>query len=344
MLGLWWMLACGGGGQEEVVLWSGFNYRWDLLSHRISYLSTVSDEAGGLQLGLVGGDWSTGEAFTDAAWYRVRTSHVRSPSIAVAHGETSLTVGPDGLASGTASVTDPDVLAMPSHVALLRGFVIDTGVEQPEGYPIDDYDPAYGYTSRGFGFAVGEPTDAGGALEFAVDAAVRWGPQDREDMNAAIPFAETGVTVAWTLVGFDGDSAAQEVTATLDQPYDAPYSPHERLGSGDLDLSMRTDLDHGFPGISAFDLLIEDQEGSDEGDYLRSFGVELVRDEGADDAFEGYILADGSNSSALEYMAMRLTATSTARWIGLSGRGAEIEPHVAEGYHAVGTLDVPAPR
>lgn len=341
MLGLWLLVACGAGA--DAVLWNGFDYRWDLLSHRISYISTISEADGGLRLGLVGGDWSTGEAFTDAPWYRMRTLDVRSSSLAVAHGETELTVGPEGSATGTGSTDDAAVLAMPAHAVLLRGFVIDTDVEQSEDYPSDSYDPAYGYTSRGFGFAVGEASDVGGSLEFPVDASVRWGPQDREDMNAAIPFANTGVTVAWTVVGFEGEAMEQAFSASIDEPYDAPYSPHQVLGEGELDLSMSNDYDHGFPGISAFDLLVEDLEGSDEGDYLRSFGLELVQTESTDDEFHGYARADASNSSALEYMAMRLTATGTARWIGLAGRDTEVVPRVTQGFHAVGTLEVPAP-
>ena len=65
-------------------------------------------------------------------------------------------------------------------------FEIDTDVPLADSPDADvpDYDPALGFTSRGFGMAIGEGDEG-----WEATATVRWGPRDRADMNAAIPLA-----------------------------------------------------------------------------------------------------------------------------------------------------------
>ncbi len=335
------LAACAGDGTEGVV-WGGFSYRWDMLGHRISYLEAVATPDGGADMGHVGGDWSTGETFTDTLEYRIRMSRVRSSAWALVQGETEMSVGPDGALSVAERVDDPELLSFPSQVVLLRGFAIDTDVEQTADYPAD-YSPSYGYTSRGFAFGIEDLSASDEGLDFNVNALVRWALQDRDDMNAAIPYATTGVRVAWTAIGFEGSLADQDFSASETWPHEPPYSPQPAFGADELPLALGGDEPAGFIGLTRFDLRVDAQDGSEEGDYLRSMGVELVPTGDATDAFEGYARAEITNSSLIEAAAISSAVSGTATWVGLRDRQAEVAPQVLVGAHAVGALSAPAP-
>ena len=151
---------------------------------------------------------------------------------------------------------------------MLRGFEIETDAAQPADYP--DYDPALGYTSRGFGMGLSAVDQESGTPAFDVHAQVRWGPRDRDDMNAAMRVAQTEVRVAWTAIGYSGTASHSSLTDAVDLNHTPPWS--EQSG-----LSLETSLTGGpgIAGITSFDLGVSDQDGGDGGDYLRSFGVEL---------------------------------------------------------------------
>ena len=133
-------------------VWAGFNYSWEQISHRVAMTRVIMNEDGSVELGMIGGDWSTGGTFEDFPVYRVRTQQISAQGFAVVHGETELLVGPEGTITVAESVTDEIVAGMRHQVVVLRGFEMDTDVEQSADYP-SDYDPALGYTARGFGFS-----------------------------------------------------------------------------------------------------------------------------------------------------------------------------------------------
>jgi hypothetical protein len=322
------------GPDGEGVVWTGFNYSWDLLSHRIALNEVTVEEDGSLSLALIGGDWSTGSTFSDVPTYRVRYQNVSSRGLIVEHGATELLLGPDGEATVSASITNGEILDMENAIVVLRGYRIDTDIEQSADYP-EDYDPALGYTSRGFGFSLSELDDTGA---FDVTAALRWGPQDREDMNGAIPYAQSAVVVSWTAIGFSGELTGESISATVDYAWDPPYTEHEPLGESDLPISLGGDV--GFLGLRSFDLLIVDQDGSDGGCYLRRFGLEAVQDSTGQPQ---YAIADGTNSSAFEEIALTFTASADLIWASLADRDAVVEVVEMEGTHDVGEATVAAP-
>lgn len=335
------LVACSGGEQTEGVVWNGWTYRWDLLEHRISLLTVMADDDGGATLGLVGGDWSTGATFRDNPEYRVRNSRVYSDAWTVVQGETEFTVGPDGVLQGGDVVDDPTLLGFSQQAVLLRGFSIDTDVEQVADYP--DYDPALGYTSRGFAFSVGNASVGDDGLSFDIDGEVRWAAQDRDDMNAAIPYATTGVTVAWTAIGFEGATDSADWSASTTYPHTPPYSAQPAFGLQDLPLTLSSDTPSGVIGLSAFDLLVDATDGSGEGDYLRSFGTELISTGNASNRFEGYARAEITDSSLIEPIQITSTVSGTATWVGLDDRHAVVDPIVMAGAQEVGTVDLAAP-
>ena len=335
---IFFLSSCGSkvtGPEGSGVIWSGFNYSWDLLSHRIALNEVTLEEDGSLALAMIGGDWSTGSTFSDAPLYRVRYQNVSAKGLIIEHGSTTFTMdGPDGSGTETATITNDQILEMENTIVVLRGYSIDTDIEQDADYP-DKYDPALGYTSRGFAMSLSE-LDAAGS--FDVSAQLRWGPQDRSDMNEAIEHAQSTMVVSWTAIGFSGELTEQSISATVDYPWEPPYTEHEALGESDLPISLGEEI--GFVGLRSIDLLIVDTEGTDEGCYLRRYGLEVVQDS---TGLPQYAIADGTNSSAFEEIALTFTASADVVWAELADNDATVEVVEMSGTHEVGAVTVAAP-
>ncbi len=324
------LLLTGCRAPEAFVVWQGFNYRWSELSHRVSLVRAWLEPDGGLSMGLVGGSWSTGAEFTDDAAFRMRWAALSSDQLYAVHGETELLVGPEGFAEQEVTLDAEGLLSWPDHVVLLRGFWLDTDVAQSADYP-GDYDPALGYTSRGFGVALGTPRVEGDTLRFTASARADWGPSgegdpaDRSDMNGAAPYATTGMTIAWTALGFKGPSTRSLLGADSPLEHDPPYSDQ-----GPVSAEITPSSDYNLNGIAGFDLRIEPQDGGGEGEYLRSFGAELVQD----DRGGGEVLAEVTTSSIIELVPMQ--AAAEVLLVRARLRGAEPQLRSEEGTHPVG--------
>lgn len=318
-------------------VWAGFNYTWELLSHRIAQMRVMPDGDGAVALQMVGGDWSTGARRRDDPFYRVRTHRIHARDFVVVHGETPLIIDPSGEAIATETLNAPGVLAMPEQVIVLRGFDINTAIPQPDAFPTD-YDPAQGYTTRGVGLSVSAPTkDAdGNALRFQVAARLRWGPLDREDMNAAMQHAQTAMTVGWTAIGFAGSVASHAVSDEAAYPHAPPYSKHPLLGEETMridDLPPRP----GFTAIRRMDLVLDAQDGSDKGVYVRAIGAEILSRK---PGIPQRLLAAGSNASMFEEVGVTFRPSAELLWLHLADKEAKITMISQEGQHPVGAFHV----
>ena len=322
------------GPIRESIIWSGFNYSWDQLSHRVALTRAITEADETLSMGLIGGDWSTGSTFTDTPLYRMRYQRVSSRGFVVVHGQTQTTVGPDGALSTTDHLTDVSLTQQPNHVVVLRGFEINTDIPQNSEYPTD-YDPALGYTSRGFGFQVSQPDVESNSLSFSITGDVRWGPQDREDMNAAIAHAQTSITVAWSAIGYTGTRTDTLLSATTNYPHDPPFTVHEPFGSNHLPIYV--DGTPGVVGLTGFDLEMSDQAGTQDGGYLRNFGFEVVQDARG---VPTHATAECTNSSAFEEIAIRVTPSANVVWINLDDPDAQNSVIIREGEHDVGSTTI----
>jgi len=343
------LVGCTGKGADSgapattSVVWAGWNHTWERLSHRVSAERAILNEDGSAELGMVGGDWSTGADNIDFPNYRMHHSKVTAAGFAVRHGASEMVLGPEGTLTTTETITAPEVAALDNQIIVLRGIDITTDVPQDPEYGAD-YDPSLGYCSNGFVMTVGAPTVSGDSLSFDVTGTVRWGPAgpedplDRSDMNAAIPHAKTGMTVAWTAVGWSGTLAEASGSAAVDYP-NGVYSEQPPLTESDLGLSL-TGGSPGVPALRSIDLLVEVPDNPEQGEYLRSYGVELGTDGGAPPVS---VLTEGTNSSLVETASIRFTATIDAVWIGLADTEAEVIPVTIEGSHEVGYASVPAP-
>jgi hypothetical protein len=309
---------------ETFTVWSGWNHTWTMLSHRISLIRVKAGDINSAESGILGGDWSTGESWSDDVDYRIHQQIVTSSTIQAEQGETVLTVGPDGSASATSTTTLSD-----ARLVVLRGFEINTDVAQSDSYP-EDYDPALGYTSAGFGINATLSGD-----QVTVTASVDWGPRDRADVNAAIPHADTGVTVYWTALSGIESVTTSRFEGGQELAHTPPNSPQEGLVEA-LDWSGT-----GIAALSGFELAISDVDGGDGGDYLRSFGAEIPPTETGEAPSE--IAAEILNTSFIELAHMRMDFEVDAFWIPTTAGDTTIVGQSLTGNHAIGTHTVLAP-
>ena len=328
-------LACAKTGGDLIVaeaepisgpthtIWAGWNHTWGMLSHRASYIQVEPGEEHTAQSGIVGGDWSTGDTWSDDVEYRIHQQHITGEVLEVELGSATLIVGPEGTESANVDIdmTDPSLV-------VLQGFELNTDIDQSEDYP-DGYDPALGYTSRGFGMGVSVSGD--GTVD--VSASVQWGPRDRTDMNSAIPFAQTEVTVHFAALSGFSTSEGAHYAGSQDLAHDPPLSAQEGLSEPLVWNGF------GFAGIESFELSLFDTDGGDGGDYLRSFGVELAPTE--DGRPPPTLQSEILTFAPLELGTMSMAADVNAVWIPLDSSTSRIEGITVSGSHPVGSYDVP---
>jgi len=318
--------ACIKGGAEDPVpftVWSGWNHTWGLLSHRVSVIRVKAEDGATASSGILGGDWSTGASWSDDVNYRIHQQTISSHRLTAEQGETVLT-----MSSGQPTTSDPFQTDIDADLVVLRGFQITTDIDQGADYP-EDYDPALGYTSRGF--AMNVSLDRDGHVEVFGD--VRWGPRDRDDMNAAIPHAMSELTVWWTAISGIDEIESFEFVDQQDLAHEPPNSPQAGLNHP---LSW---TGHGVTGLSGFNFTLDDTDGGPGGDYLRSFGVEIPPE--SDGSAPKQIAAEMLTTSAVELGTMSMGVQAQAVWIPLDPNLNVIQGSTLEGNHGIGMHTVP---
>ncbi len=318
--------GCDATVQEHKIL-TGWNVDWEQLSHRVSYLETTL-EPDALHFGMIGGDWSTGEAFSDMPTYRARYDKITSKAAHFLDGETELVIGPEGATSAEVTVSKD---ALPRHgkqVVIIRGFSYNTDTPGLTGYP-EDYDPSHGYTLLSQGVALSEVRREAGNYVFDVQAIFEAGSSDREDMNGALPYVQVEATVAWTLVSFNGNLDIARLYETQEMAWTPPYSTHEPFFEG-LPLEFDSRHETGITGWRAFVLSQENE--AEHGEYIRTMGSEIVpKEAGAvSQGFTGNVEAIYSNSSLSEYHQIDMGFEGEVVWMGLADSDATLSRHVVE--------------
>lgn len=326
------LLAGCGGDEERVLLLTGWDYEWETLSHRVAYLRADLAQDSSLGLGLVGGSFSTGEEGADVPHYRVRFADVTLPASALGEATVILDVPPEGSAEGEVTVPLPERRGRDGLVALVNGFWIDTDVPQGEDYPAD-YPARWGYTTQGFGVALGEVTEAADGASVPVSAQVRWAPQDRDDMNAAIPHAWTQVGVHVIVLATPAEVTEATATLSADYPFEPPYTEQPPMQG---ELGWDAAEPSGVAGWKAFDLRGEGVPTNPEngtGDYVRGLGAELIPVPESD-ALRAEVTAELSTTSLLELT--EWTAGFTGTLVRIGDGSVSAAHYVVEGSHPVG--------
>jgi hypothetical protein len=291
-------------------------------------------ESGGAELGMIGGDWSTGAVWSDVPSFRFHTQAITTSQVHVVHGTTVLSLDRGLEATASEVVEVPAGWETKAASVVLRGVRLNTDVEQGPDYP-SDYDPALGYTSSGLSYGVGEPTVAGDGVAFSVSGQSFWAPQDRADMNEAIEYAQSELEVGWTVIFHSEAREDYTVSATADYPRTPPYSEHPALGVEGL--SFGPVAKPGFAGIRSVTLRLQDQAGTEQGSYWRRIGFEL-RDL---DQSHPYGYAMVTNSSLFEELAVTASVEAQLSWFPVSDACAELSIGFIEGSHEVGEATYP---
>lgn len=303
-------------------IWSGWNHSWEMLSHRVSLIDVKPGPPGEATSGILGGDWSTGDTWSDEVNHRIHQQHVTGHELTAESGSVTLTVPPEG-ATATTRIEMND-----AQIAILNGFSINTDIAQSDAYPTD-YDPALGYTSRGFALGVTLTDD--GQVEVTAD--VRWGPQDRDAMNRALAVADTEVTVHFMVLSTPAAVQTARFTATQELEHEPPYS--EQAGAEQA-LNW---TGFGVAGVASFALMLNETDGGDGGDYLRSFGVEM--NPGSAGAPPETVAAEILTTSAIELATMTMAVNADLVWIPLDPQESRVDNETITGIHPVGTFTVP---
>ncbi len=337
---------------EPLVLWDGYTLGWEDLNHRISYLrvGVAPGEGEGevaAQLGFVGGTWTTGEVALDNAVYELNWREVASDRLMVAYGETTLTVGPEGVAAATEQV---DLAELGLHrsdvvVVALQGIELDTDVPQSADFP-EDYDPTDGWTPQRFGGGVGEATRDGDSLRFDVHLRFEPGLLDRPDMNEASPFATLGGAVRWAVIavrrGTDAawTPGAQEVHAYW--AVDPPHTEFPPIDEADRTVALLGEpgLDQALPILQAWDIELS-RTLEPRGRYLREFsaGIEAAEYEAPEATAELLLDVFCSISSIFEEGDVELDYTSSIGLLQLDDPALAVEPGTVSGMAPAGTFD-----
>lgn len=268
---------------------TGMGLGWKWLNHRISLWSIHPATAGcpgrvpqdtPLEVGFVGGNWSTGETMTDTPLYRYGYVAVDAPHhVGFAGLEVVVDIQSPGHTAWRSALVDLEanrLAGFESYTAFLVGLRLETDVEQTDpDYP-ESYDPALGYTSRGIGAGVGDVSVSEDLLAFPVWARFEHGLADRPTMNNAIPHARTRATLSLLVMGINGGKATATehgYTMTYDTPrfLFQPNYEHAPVAMRQVAIDGAPGLPVAFVGLRSFNFALF---GSvEKGDYLRELSV-----------------------------------------------------------------------
>jgi hypothetical protein len=327
---------------SDFEIFGGFQFEWDNLSHRISRIEAAVGGEDGRHMAMVGGDWSTGESYSDFLHYRLPTLEVQNAKANLGQIRVALQVmapfdseeeapendehNPHTWATGVARIPITEVGSWDVYTAVIQGFGLRTDVPQSDDFP-DSYDPANGYAIGHLAVSVGEPER--GETEISVPVSLLFAPGDtgeaildRPEMNASIPFAQFSAWVEVGVVGHLRAGADVPVEATGTHPYAPPYSEQPAslvsLGLPEGRLALWQSLSfEANPGGS--------------GDYIRNMGAELYGSE----SVEGARLELG-NSSIYELDQFSYSVTGSLSMVDL-GRSARVYVRTREGESDIGS-------
>ena len=314
--------ACTVPEFEQSILWSGYHYEWEELSHRLSLVQVELHDDGSSTMGMIGGDWSTGALFSDALRFRMHQQQIFDPYVRTINGQTSFVLESDASQNQTIAIED-DVVGI-----AIQGFRIDTDMDQSAEYPTE-YNPAHGYTSSGISCTI-QPNYETKEAEITVH--VDWGPQDRTLMNEAMLVAQSEVIIFWKQIKNKQDPTTEILDFSEELPHEPPFSEHV-IASQELNHDA-----HAFVGIRSFSLGLVDQDGSDMGSYWRNMGIEVTASESG-----STVSLHASNSSVIEEIPVVFSGSVTLDVYPLSHSESTIVHHMLEDVHEVGTFEFPAP-
>jgi len=366
-LGFFALLALGACSQSgtPVSLFAGFDYEWEFLSHRISYLRAEVgpvEEDGGIEVGagIIGGPFSLNPAAPEGVRYGLSWARLTSSKVWAQYGSMDLQIGPTGRADSSIELDRSALPPADSYVVVLQGLVLDTDVPQSTSFP-DNYDPIDGWTPQVLGAGVtlsgSSALDSSSGGELLLDGAgegslvvhgwlqFKAGPLDRENMNDALELATIGGQLHYAVLGVD-DGELTVGTLEADAYYAISGSPYTEIGP--LGADQRTLALQGQPGLSlglpllhSFRLELNRDLG-EEGRYLRAMAVALESFEYNAETGAADVLLDTycSHSSLIEEGDLQVEFEVQVGLLQVNDAAAEYESDVLEGEQGAGPFDL----
>lgn len=311
---------------DWVPMWQGYGVRWRDLSHRLAYVRAGvelprPDGTVGAELGILGGDWSTGKWWRDFPELDVGYAWYQAPEASVYFGEVPLRVRMRDNPSGYAEqevVLYTDDLDLDAHdhwAVALRGICVDTSLPleatQQEMRDLElTYDPRLGYTVAGLGSGVTSPefTPGTNRVSFRVWShyeAALLAEDVRADLRAAVPFAQIATNVRYMLIGYDdGDVVpltpiSKETDIVSEREVYTDIEAERHALDGDVSPGMGAAL----PLLRSWnlDLNTHDPEAS-RGRFLRAWAarIDQFAYDPSDGAVQGEVVGYASHASLIQ--------------------------------------------
>ncbi len=321
------LLAAAGCSDEDeaaptyALLASGLEQQWKLLPHRLSRSEArLTPPTGGA--GWVASAQNDGGPFgtIDESAATLDYALLHGTGLRVTHGSVKVQI-PAGKSQQQQQVTlteaDPPDGALVA-VPLLRGFKYSSNdYATAPSWAASRYDPAKGFTSAGFGMALGKASRAGGKTSFSVTVTSRLAPCDRydasikDDMNGVIPQASSWITVDYSVIYLPaGQATAGSASYFLNYSEFAKDGKHVTAPAE----SARTVKLQGTPGpavalaaLQGFDLLSNDAKNKDPACAVKAAGKvkgagRYIRTIRARAKLASYDAATGAGAVALDLM------------------------------------------
>lgn len=342
-------------GDGNAVLWQGYRYDWEDLSHRVAYLRSAvadPDESGSFtgRIGIIGGDWSTGGFANDVPHWTMSWADVRTDHIAVAEASATFAMGPDGLANQAVTI-DLEALGLadwPHHTVALQGVTFDTDVPADEGAD-PDYDTSHGWTPQRMGAGVTGVTVDGSTMTVDAWMDYKAGVLDRPAMNASVPYANVAGQLDLVVIGYRRDGVLTEgQLSAYDYILRIPpsYSPVDSLPADERTLTFAGEagMPLGIPLLRGWHMLLNESI-DEEGRYLRAFGARLEgwtydAETGTGDALWDLFC---SHSSLVEEGDLEVTYTVDADMLQVSDDAGSASLTAATQASDLGPLEVTLP-
>lgn len=282
--------TCGEGAidtqADGAILWDGYSYQWEDLSHRIAFLRAGVGVLGQgeftSRMGIAGGPWADGTSYRDVPHFAQGHTFLEAEgSGLVAHyGQSDIEIGTDGRGITTVDL-DLDDVELPErtdYVVGLRGFCFNADVSLADGH--SGYDPYKGWTPQAIGARVGPSELDGRGLTFDTELRFEPGALDRGDHNGAIPFARLEGSVEYVILALDAQSVTRAtVGASVYHRSEGEahsYIPEIPESALSASMELSTGGTHAFPVLRAFQQVLNEETDADRrGRYLRAWTSRL---------------------------------------------------------------------
>jgi hypothetical protein len=331
-----------------VPLWGGFDYSWERLSHRVSFLRSGLGPASPdgsflVEQGMIGGPWSLSTALPEVVNYRSPWWWVQSDSLHSHHGTIDLEVGQSGLAREDVSIDLESFGLAPSDAVTvaLAGISFDMDVPQNADFP-SQYDPAEGWTPQMIGAGIDNISHVDGDISFSVWLQFKAGPLDRADMNEALESLTIGGSLSYVVLAGAGAYSEAHIEASAWYPIDPPYSeiPEMDVEQRSAVIQGRAGLPLAVPIIRSWEFELN-RELEQEGRYLRELAMAVDTFVYDSASGQGRVVLDAycSHSSAIEEGELQVEFRADVGLFQLANDNASVLSGTLAGGAAVGPFN-----